>query len=129
MVLDASVAIELLLGTDAGRRIAGRIRSPEFVLSAPQLIDLEVAQALRRYAMSEEISFNRARMALEHLSQLDLHRYGHQVLLPRIWELRHNLTAYDAAYVALAEGLEVPLWTRDRKLAAFEAATIPIELV
>lgn len=86
-------------------------------LHAPQLLDVEVAQVLRRYEARREISAARGAQSLRLLAAFPLTRYAHVTLLPRIWSLRGNLTAYDAAYVALAEVLEATLLTRDRRLA------------
>jgi predicted nucleic acid-binding protein len=86
-------------------------------LHAPHLIDLEVAQVLRRYVRSAAISADRGGEALSDLADFPLTRYPHFVLLTRIWQLRDGLTAYDAAYLALAEALDAPLITRDRALA------------
>jgi predicted nucleic acid-binding protein len=86
-------------------------------LHAPHLIDLEITQVLRRYVSSASISADRGTEALSDFLDLPLTRYPHIVLLTRIWEMRHNLTAYDAAYLALAEALDAPLITRDRALA------------
>lgn len=94
-----------------------RIFDPAETLHAPHLIDVEVAQVLRRYAASGEADPERCRMALTDLNDLPLTKYPHDFLLPRIWELRNNLTAYDAVYVALAEALDAPLLTRDQRLA------------
>ncbi len=129
IVLDASAAIELILNTETGRRVAEAIAPPTLSLSAPHVIDVEVAQALRRYVQSETISARRGKLALEHLAQLDVTRYGHQELLTRIWTLRQNLTAYDAAYVALAEVLDAPLLTLDARLAAAPGHQARIELL
>lgn len=118
IVLDASAVIELLLNTAAGRRVAVRIAPPDISLHAPHLIDIEVIQTLRRYVQGEVITADRGRLALQHLSQLNVTRYGHEEVLQRIWALRGNLTAYDAAYVALAEALSAPLLTLDSRLAA-----------
>ena len=86
-------------------------------LHAPHLIDLEIAQVLRRYVRSAMISAERGTEALTDLIDFPLTRYPHLVLLTRIWQLRHGLTAYDAAYLALAEALDATLVTRDRALA------------
>ena len=86
-------------------------------LHAPHLLELEIAQVLRRYVRSASISAERAAEALADFLDLPLTRYPHFVLLPRVWQMRHNLTAYGAAYLALAEALNAPLLTRDRALA------------
>ena len=118
IVVDASVALELLLNTPAADRILARVSRPLETLHAPHLIDLEIAQVLRRYAAIGDLSRERGLEALEDLILLPLRRYPHDVLLPRIWELRSNVTAYDGAYLALAEALNAPLLTRDRRLAS-----------
>lgn len=92
------------------------------------MLDVEVAQVLRRYAANGEIDNDRGRAALADLADLPLHRYPHDFLLPRVWELRSNLTAYDAVYVTLAEALGAPLLTRDRRLAAAAGHHARIEL-
>jgi predicted nucleic acid-binding protein len=129
IVVDASVVIEVLLNTPAGVRVADRLFADGETLHAPHLLDLEVAQVLLRYALSAELDPARGAQALEDLAALPLNRYPHDVLLPRIWELRHNVTAYDAAYVALAEGLAAPLVTRDAALAASRGHAARIELL
>ena len=129
IVLDASAAVELVLGTTAGRSVASRIAPPTLSLHAPHLLDLEVAQVVRRLVASGQVPAERGRLALEFLSDLDLMRHEHRGLLPRIWALRANFTAYDAAYVALAEGLGAPLLTRDRRLAETARRLVQVEMV
>ncbi|MGA2859637.1 MAG: type II toxin-antitoxin system VapC family toxin, partial [Candidatus Sulfotelmatobacter sp.] len=105
IVLDASAAVDWLLQTSAGRRIEKRIYSGNETLHAPHLLDLEVMQVLRRLALQGVVSVRRADEAVRDLLDLRLTRYPHLVFLPRIWQLRHNLSAYDAAYIVLAEQL------------------------
>ena len=94
-----------------------RLFGQDETLHAPHLLDVEVAQVLRRYYLHRELSSRRAEQALDDLAALKLERYPHEPLLPRIWQLRENITAYDAAYVALAEALNAPLLTCDARLA------------
>ena len=117
IVIDASAAIELLLGTKIGAAVETRLFSAPEELHAPHLVDVEVAHVIRRWLLRGLIDEARARSALNDLRVLPVIRYGHEILLPRIWQLRNNLSAYDAAYVALAELLDVPLLTCDRRLA------------
>ena len=117
MVLDASTVVELLLGTETGRSIAARIADPTLALHVPHLLDVEVAQALRRYVREGALDADSAAAALEDLRSLDLERHGHEPLLDRVWALRDNLTAYDAVYVAIAEALDCTLLTCDGRLA------------
>lgn len=117
IVLDASAALELLLRTPVGIEIEARVLAPEESLHAPHLIDLEVLQVLRRYVLRENLAPDRAAEALNDLAGLPADRYPHEPFRERVWELRHNLTAYDAVYVALAEGLAAPLVTVDGPLA------------
>jgi predicted nucleic acid-binding protein len=129
IVLDASAVLELLLATPAGRRVADRISAPDETLHAPHLVDLEVAQVLRRFQREGDVDETRGREALEILRGLDLARYPHDVLLPRIWQLRQAVTAYDAAYLALAEALAAPLLTADARLARSRGHRARVELV
>jgi predicted nucleic acid-binding protein len=129
IVVDASVILEVLLRTPAAPAVWERLFGTQQTLHAPHLIDLEVAQVLRRYAASGRVELGRCRDALDDLFDFSLDRYPHDVLLPRVWELRHNLTAYDAAYVALAEALDATLVTRDRRLAAAPGHQARVELV
>jgi predicted nucleic acid-binding protein len=129
IVVDASAVLEVLLGTMAAEAIELRLFGDRETLHAPHLLDVEVAQVIRRYAASGDIDSERGRLALTDLVDLPVLRYRHDFLLPRIWDLRSNLTAYDAAYVALAEALDAPLVTRDRRLAAAARNTARVELV
>ena len=129
IVVDASALIEALLRTPAAQAVEGRLFEPGQTLHAPHLLDVEVAQVVRRYAAIGEIDEARGRAALADLADFPLHRYPHDFLLPRIWDLRNNLTAYDAVYVALAEALDAPLLTRDQRLAAAPGHHARIELV
>ena len=117
IVLDASALVELILDTPAGALIAGRIADPAEGLHTPHLADLEVVQALRRYIREGEISPRAGAAALDDLRDLDLQRHAHEPLLERVWDLRDNLTAYDAVYVALAEVLDAVLLTCDAPLS------------
>lgn len=117
IVVDASALLEVLLRTPNAARIEARILAPEETLHAPHLLDLEVAQVLRRYCANGEIASERGRNALQDLADLPIERYPHVLFLPRIWALRQDVTAYDAAYLALAEALSAPLVTCDRRLA------------
>jgi predicted nucleic acid-binding protein len=128
-VLDASALVELLLGTDPGRRVAERIADPGERLDVPHLADVEVAQALRRYVRAGELDAAAAAGALDDLRSLDLERHGHEPLLGRVWALRDNPTAYDAVYVALAEALDSTLLTCDGRLARAPVVSDRVELV
>lgn len=129
IVLDASVVLEVLLRTPDAARIDARVFDRRETLHAPHLLDVEVAHVLRRYVGRGEVSAERGQQSLVLLAEFPLRRYPHQPLLPRIWQLRENLTAYDAAYVALAESLGAALFTRDERLAAAPGHSAIIELV
>ncbi len=128
IVVDASAVIEILLRTEAASLIEHHIFSPGETLHAPHLLDLEVAQVLRRYCASGEMDPGRGQEAVADLADFPITRYPHDLFLPRIWSLRHNMTAYDAVYVALSEILSAPLLTRDARLASSPGHTAIIEL-
>ena len=129
IVLDASAVIESLLRTPAARAVERRLFDPSETLHAPHLLDVEVTQVVRRYAANGELDAERGRSAIADLVDFPLRRYPHDFLLARVWDLRNNLTAYDAIYVALAEALDAPLLTRDKRLAASSGHHARIELV
>lgn len=116
IVLDASAMVEMLLRTPKGALIRQRMGSASGGIHAPHLIDVEVAHVLRRMVRTQAISVARASMALEILRDLDVTRYPSRNFLRRIWDLRDNFSAYDAAYVALAETLKAMLFTCDGRL-------------
>jgi len=128
IVLDASAAIDWLLQTSAGQRIEKRIYAHRESLHAPHLLDLEVAQVLRRLVREGTISARRADAAISDLLNLRITRYPHALLLPEIWRRRPNLSAYDAAYVVLAETLAAVLVTRDTRLASAPGHKVRVEL-
>ena len=129
IVVDASALLEVLLRTPAAMAVERRLSDARWSLHVPHLIDIEVAQVVRRYARVGELDAERGQTTLEYLVTFPMRRYPHEPLLPRIWQLRNNLSAYDAAYVALAEALDVPLVTRDRRLAAAVGRQSLVELV
>ncbi len=129
IVIDASVALDLVLATAEGREISSRLHESREDLAAPELIDLEVLQAVRRQVLLKQIEKRRAEDALELYAALPLERFGHRPLAARIWALRDNLTAYDAAYVALAELLDAPIWTRDQKIANAAGVKARVEIL
>ncbi|MGE0667330.1 MAG: type II toxin-antitoxin system VapC family toxin [Sphingomonadales bacterium] len=127
-VVDASVLVEVLLRTRAGQALSRRVLRSGETLHGPHLIDIEVAHAIRRATAKGDIAVQRGHDALADLIGFPLRRYRHDVLLPRIWELRANVTAYDGAYVALAELLDAPLLTCDGPLARSSGHRARIEL-
>ena len=126
-VVDASAVVELLLRSSLGERVRRRILNADEELHAPYLIDIEVLHVLRRYNRIHEMSDRRAEEAISDYLALLIERHSHEVVLARVWELRSNLTAYDATYVALAELIGTPLVTVDRRLA--KAAPLVAELI
>ncbi|TAH39248.1 MAG: PIN domain-containing protein [Planctomycetota bacterium] len=129
IVVDASAMIELLLRKQAASPIETRLLGAGASLHAPHLLDLEVAQVLRRFRASRELSVTRAAEALEDYLDLPIRRHSHEILLPRIWQLRGRVTAYDASYLALAESLEAPLVTCDRGMARVSGCTADVVVV
>jgi predicted nucleic acid-binding protein len=130
IVVEASVVVTALADDGAdGEKLRSRLQA-DGDLHVPELLDLEVAAVLRRIAVMERaLSPRRASRALEDLADLPAARYSHRPLLGRIWELRHNLPPYDAAYVALAEALDAVLITTDRRLARCPGLSCELEVV
>lgn len=127
LVVDASVLVVALAddGTD-GDSARARLRGER--LAIPELADLEVASVLRRQIRAGALDGRRAGRALDDLAALPAQRAPHRPLLARCWELRDNLTLYDAAYVALAEAMRAALLTGDRRLARATGPQCPIEV-
>ena len=128
-VLDASAVVELLLGTERGRAVAARIADPQLGLDAPHLLEVEVAQALRRLVSSGDVDEETAAVALDDLVSLDIERHSHEWLLGRVWMLRDSLTAYDAVYVALAEALDTTVLTCDARLRRAPGIGARVEVI
>lgn len=129
MVLDASAGVELLRWSAAGRRVADVMASESETIHVPHLFAVEVAQVMRRLEAQGVVGEERAAQAIADLADLDLIRHEHELLLERVWSLRPRITAYDAVYVALAEGLGAPLHTMDRRLASAVGDLIEVELL
>lgn len=129
IVVDASAVLELLLKRPLANAVAERLFDTGETLHAPHLIDIETVHVLRRYARIGEQQADRLWLALDDFYSLQIQRYSHTMLLPRIWELRHNVTAYDATYIALAELLGAALLTCDRRLAGSPGHAATIDLV
>jgi len=128
-LLDAPAALELLLNTANGAPVRHRVRDPGETLHAPHLLSIEVAQVFRRYVQAKSITPEAANTALEDLVALDIERYELEPLLGRVWELRENLTAYDAVYVALSEVLSCPLLTFDARIAGSQGHGAVVEVL
>ena len=117
VVADASAVVEMLLATPRGGAIAEHLLESGHPAIAPQLLDIEVLHVIRRFHRANRLTATRAEQALEDLGKLAITRYGHEPLRPSIWRLRNVLSAYDAAYVALAELLGGSIVTCDTRLA------------
>ncbi|MEO8192850.1 MAG: type II toxin-antitoxin system VapC family toxin [Gemmatimonadales bacterium] len=128
IVIDASAVVAMLLRLGQAERILDRAFADGETLHAPHVIDVEVAQVVRRYWRAGDITAARGEEALRDLAIIPIHRYSHEPLLGRIWRLRNNVTAYDAAYIALAEGLGAVLLTLDSALARVPGVRAPVEV-
>jgi predicted nucleic acid-binding protein len=128
IVLDTSAVVDWLLLTPAGQRIEQRIYARQDTLHSVHLLDVEFVQVLRRLVRQGSVAPGRAEQAIEDLLALRITRHAPALLLRRMWRLRQNLTAYDAAYVALAEELRAPLITRDQRIAAAAGHRAAVEV-
>jgi predicted nucleic acid-binding protein len=127
IVIDASALVDVIMGWRA-EAIKERLRDATIV-HVPVTIDAEVLHALRKHALAGVVSIQHSNAALEMLRGTTLSRHPVQPFGPRMWSLRHNVTTYDAAYVALAESLDVPLLTRDARLSRSSGHTVRIEYI
>jgi predicted nucleic acid-binding protein len=127
IVIDASLVVDVLIAPDSDHLLDYVFKIPDLV--APHVVDIEVLSSLRHSWLRRLLSDERLAEALEDFAELQIERYAHMLLRQRIWSLRANVTAADAAYVALAEVLDVPLITRDRRLARSSGHTARIEFI
>jgi predicted nucleic acid-binding protein len=126
IVLDASVVVELLTNGSLADSLRGDLAGRDDSFIVPHLLDIEVVSALRRLVAGRRIDSHRSEQLLMDLAMLPAERYAHTPLLGRIWELRHRFTAYDAAYIALAEATNSVLYTSDAKLCRGHRAKIAL---
>ena len=127
IVVDSSAVLDALLKVPANERLLAQLGT-DGDLHAPHLIDLEILHAARGLIRSRKLSEEWVARLRHEFAELSITRYPHQPLSDRIWELRHALTAYDAAFVALSEALAAPLVTCDRRLAGSSGHEAEIEL-
>ena len=129
LVVDASAILEVLLQTPDAAAVQERLFRANESWHAPHLLDLEVIQVLRRYVLARTMSEARGRDALRVFAAMPITRYPHEPFRRRIWDLRANVTAYDAVYLALAEALPAPLVTADGRLAAVPGHAADVEVL
>jgi predicted nucleic acid-binding protein len=126
IVLDASVVVELLTSGALADSIRNELAGRDEAFLVPHLIDIEVMSALRRLVAGQRVDSHRSQQLLAGLLALPAERYSHTPLIGRIWELRNNFTAYDAAYIALAEATNSVLYTCDEKLRQGHRARVVV---
>ncbi len=129
IVADASAVLQILLRTPAAQAVQSWLLMPGQEIHAPHLIDLEVAHVLRKYATANPAEDDGYGRALTEWLALPVKRHAHEPYVARIWALRQNVSAYDAAYIALAEALQAPLITRDQRLAGSVGHQAQIKLI
>lgn len=128
LVFDASAAVELLLESEVGGKLRNRVHVPYMSLHVPHVFDLEVIGALRKSLRLGHISKLRADTAFEDFTRMRAFRHSHVLLRERIWQLRDTASPPDAAYLALAEALDIPLLTCDGRLARSHGHRVTVEL-
>ena len=128
-VVDASVVLDMILGSPRAEELLDRLFSGEILCHAPHFIDLEVLSILRKTALAGEVGEERAAGAVRVFVTFPIERHAHETYVPRIWALRKNFTSYDASYVALAEALRAPLITSDAPLARAARKFVDVELI
>jgi predicted nucleic acid-binding protein len=126
IVLDASAVVELLTNGPLAGRLRDDLASRSDSIAVPHLLDVEVVSALRSLVAGQRLDSDRSERLLRDLAELPAERYGHTPLLRRVWELRHNFTADDAIYIALAEALDAVLYTSDAKLRKGHRAQVKL---
>jgi len=129
IVIDASLALEMFLRGRDAMAIKDRIDAAGREMAVPDVFDLEIIQSLRRLVFKKQVSARRAEQAFDVALHAPVERFSHAMMRERIWALRKNLTAYDAAYFALAEALEAPLWTKDAKFSDVPGAAAVVEVL
>lgn len=127
IVVDASVIVEAITVEQPGGPIRTRLSTQTF-LCAPHLLDAEVVQSLRGLVVGGLLTARDAELSLGDFESMPIERHSIEPLLRRMWRLRHNLTAYDAAYVALAEALSMPFLTCDRRIAGAPGLRCKVEV-
>lgn len=128
LVIDASAALELLMTTGSGFAVEEHVLESGEPLAAPHLIDIEVLHVIRRFHRTGVLTRQRSEQAIDDFGDLPITRYGHEILRSNMWRMRDNLTAYDAAYIALAELLDAPIVTCDGKLARSSGHDVSVHL-
>ncbi|HEY1220480.1 MAG: type II toxin-antitoxin system VapC family toxin [Bryobacteraceae bacterium] len=126
IVLDASVVVELLTNGALADSIRGDLSGRDESFVVPHLIDVEVVSAIRRLVAGQRVGAHRTDQLLAGLAALPAERYPHTPLIGRIWELRHNFTACEATYIALAEAMNAVLYTSDEKLCKGHRARVKL---
>ena len=126
-VVDASVAFEYLLKTPLGLAVAGTIEGA--ALAAPELLDAEIVNVLRRAVLRGRLEEERALMAIDDLALWPVERLPHREFARSAWQYRHNVSAYDAFYVAVADALALPLLTADGRLSRASGLGVAVQHV